>query len=140
MTIRIEQALNQKLNNYVLAREFPIDVKWGFYQDNIEPSIIGLHLRQNMLKAETVTVGMEDTGSNDHNGIYQIMVCGEVGEPSRLLKEEIDNILTEFKRGQRITYSGATVIIEKAFEAPSLVSEAYQKVPVSIRYRAFLSN
>ena len=138
MTIRIEQALNQKLNTYAIANS--LAVKWDFYQDGIEPDLAGIHLRQNMLKAETVTVGMESTGSNDNNGIYQIMICGKVGEPSGLLKARVDSILAEFKRGQQITYSGATVIIEKAFEAPSLVSEAYQKVPVSIRYRAFLSN
>ena len=138
MTIRIEQALNQKLNTYATGKSIPVE--WDFYNDGSEPSLTGIHFRQNLLPAEPAIVGMEDTGSNDHLGIYQVMVCGAAGEPSGLLKVEVDNVLAEFKRGQRITYGGIEVIIEKAFKAPPLYSEAYVKVPVSINYRAFIGN
>lgn len=138
MTIRIEQALNQKLNTYATGKTIPVE--WDFYNDGTEPSLAGIHFRQNLLPAESVIVGMEDTGSNSHTGIYQVMVCAASGEPSGALKTEIDNVLTEFKRGQRVAYSGVEVIIENASKAPPLYSEAYVKVPVSINYRAFIGN
>lgn len=138
MTIRIEQALNQKLNTYATGKSIPVE--WDFYNDGTEPSLTGIHFRQNLLPAESTVIGMEDTGSNDHAGIYQIMVCGASGEPSGALKAEIDNVLSEFKRGQRVAYSGVEVIIENISKAPPLYSGAYVKVPVSINYRCFIGN
>lgn len=138
MAIQIEQALNQKLNTYAIGKSIP--VKWDFFSDGVEPDIDGLHFRQNLLPADVSVIGMEDSGLNDHDGIYQIMVCGKAGGPSGALKAEVDNVLTEFKRGQRITYSGVTVIIEGISNAQPLYSEAYVKVPVSINYRAFIAN
>ena len=138
MAIKIEQALNQKLNTYATGKSIPVE--WDFYNDGTEPSIDGIHFRQNLLPAETSLVGMESTGSNNHTGVYQIMVCARAGEPSGALKTEIDNVLAEFKRGQRPIYSGQEVIIEGISTASPLYSEAYVKVPVSIAYRAFLSN
>jgi len=110
MTIRIEQALNQKLNAYATGKSIPVE--WDFYNDGTEPSLTGIHFRQNLLPAESDLVGMEITGSNDHKGIYQVMVCGASGEPSGALKAEIDSLLSEFKRGQYVPYSGIDVIIE----------------------------
>jgi len=138
MTIRIEQALNQKLNTYATASTIPVE--WDFYNNGTEPNLTGIHFRQNLLPADTFVVGMENTGSNDHVGVYQIMICGTAGEPSGALKAEVDNVLTEFKRGQRLAYSGIEVIIENASKAPPLYSEAYVKVPVSINYRCFIGN
>lgn len=138
MAIKIEQALNQKLNTYATGKSIP--VKWDFYNDGTEPSIDGLHFRQNVFKTETVIVGMELTGSNSHKGIYQIMICGQTGEPSGVLKTEVDNVLAEFKRGQKVSYSGVSVVIENISDAQPLYSESYVKVPVSIKYRAFIGN
>ena len=138
MTIKIEQALNQKLNNYAISNSFT--VKWDFYNDGIEPDIDGIHFRQNLLPAETLIVGMENTGSNDHTGVYQIMVCARAGEPSGELKVQVDYLLNAFRRGQVITYNSQDVIIESASISSPLYSEAYVKVPVSISYRAFVAN
>ena len=139
MAIQIEQALNQKLNAYATGKSIPVE--WDFYNDGTEPSLTGIHFRQNMLKAETVTVGIEDTGSNDHKGVYQIMVCAQAGEPSGALKTEIDNVLTEFKRsGTALVFGAVSIVIESVVEAPPLYSEAYVKVPVSVNYRSFISN
>ena len=138
MARQIEQALNQKLNTYATGKTIPVE--WDFYNDGSEPSLTGIHFRQNLLPADVAVVGMENTGSNDHVGIYQIMVCGVAGAASGDLKAEIDSVLSEFKRGQRVAYSGIEVIIENASKAPPLYSEAYVKVPVSINYRCFIGN
>ena len=138
MAIQIEQALNQKLNTYAIGKSIPVE--WDFYNDGTEPSLTVIHFRQNLLPADVSVIGMEDLGLNDHDGIYQIMVCGQAGGPSGALKAEVDNVLTEFKRGQRVVYSGVTVIIEGISNAQPLYSEAYVKVPVSINYRAFVAN
>ena len=138
MAIQIEQALNQKLNAYAVGKSIPVE--WDFYNGGTEPSLTGIHFRQNLLPVDVTVIGMEDTGLNDHSDIYQIMVCGAAGEPSGSLKTEADNVLTEFKRGQRIMFSGVTVIIEKAVKELPLYSEAYVKIPVSINCRAFVSN
>ena len=139
MAIQIEQALNQKLNTYATGKGIPVE--WDFYNDGTEPSLTGIHFRQNLLKAETVTVGIEDTGSNDHKGIYQIMICAQSGEPSGALKIEVDNVLSEFKRsGTALVFGGVSVVIESAFEAAPLYSEAYVKIPVSVNYRSFIGN
>lgn len=138
MAIQIEQALNQKLNTYAIGKSIPVE--WDFYNDGTEPSLTGIHFRQNLLPADVSVTGMEDSGLNDHDGIYQIMICSQSGGPSGALKAEVDSVLTEFKRGQRVTYSGVTVIIEGISNAQPLYSEAYVKVPVSINYRAFIAN
>lgn len=138
MSIKIEQALNTKLVAYAAPLDIP--VKWDFYNDGDEPSIDGIHFRQNQLKAASTIVGIEDTGSNDHSGIYQVMVCGKRGEPSGALKTEVDNVLAEFKRGQQLSYGGVNLVLENAYASDPLYSEAYVKVPVSINYRAFISN
>lgn len=139
MAIQIEQALNQKLNAYAIGQSIPVE--WDFYNDGTEPVLTGIHFRQNMLKAETDIVGMEDYGSNDHKGIYQIMVCAQSGKPSGPLKIEVDNVLSEFKRsGTALVFGGVRVIIESVFDSPPLYSEAYVKVPISVKYRAFISN
>ena len=105
MAIEIEQALNQKLNTYAAGKSIPVE--WDFYNDGTEPSLTGIHFRQNLLPVDVDVIGMEDTGDNDHTGIYQIMVCGQSGKPSGPLKIEVDSVLSEFSRGQRITRSGS---------------------------------
>ena len=137
MAIQIEQALNQKLNAYAVNKSIPVG--WDFYNDGTEPSLTGIHFRQNLLPADVVIIGMENTGSNDHTGIYQIMVCGQAGKPSGALKTEVDNVLAEFSRGQLATYDGVTVIIEGVNHAQPLYSEAYVKIPVSVSYRAIIN-
>lgn len=138
MAIQIEQALNQKLNAYATGKSIPVE--WDFYNDGAEPSLTGIHFRQNLLPADVVIIGMENTGSNDHTGIYQIMVCGQAGKPSGSLKTEVDLVLAEFSRGQLVTYDGVTVIIEGVNHAQPLYSEAYVKIPISVSYRAIISN
>ena len=137
MAIQIEQALNQKLNAYAVNKSIPVG--WDFYSNGTEPSLTGIHFRQNMFPADVAIVGMENTGSNSHQGIYQILVCGQAGKPSGSLKTEVDLVLAEFSRGQLATYDGVTVIIEGVNHALPLYSEAYVKIPVSVSYRAIIN-
>mgnify|MGYP000929295603 CR=1 FL=1 len=73
MAIQIEQALNQKLNAYAAGKSIPVE--WEYYSNGKELKIDGIHFRQNLLPASTTTLGVENTGTNDHIGIYQIMIC-----------------------------------------------------------------
>jgi len=138
MARQIEQALNQKLNTYAAGKAIPVE--WNFYNDGTEPVISGLHFRQNLLPAETVVVGIENTGANQHQGVYQVMVCGKIGEPAGPLKDEVDAVLAEFKRGQTVSYGGVTTKIESIYESQPLYSEAYVKIPVTINYKSFIGN
>ena len=138
MAIQIEQALNLKLNAYAAGKSIPVE--WEYYSDGTEQEIEGIHFRQSLLPASTTTLGIENTGSNDHTGIYQIMICGKNGDPSGPLKSERDSVLSEFKRGQRLTYGGVTTIIQSIQANASLRDGAYARIPVSITYRAFVSN
>lgn len=137
MAIQIEQALNQKLNAYAVGKSIPVG--WDFYSKGSEPSLNGIHFRQNLLPAPVSVIGMENTGSNDHRGIYQIMVCAKAGKAGGAVKVEVDNVLSEFSRGQIVNYGGVRVVIESANIAQPLYSEAYVKIPVSISYRALIS-
>lgn len=138
MTIRIEQALNKKLNDF--AESFNIFVEWDFYSKGVINPPAGIHLRQSIIPSETTIVGMENSGSNSHTGIYQILVCGGSGNPSIGLKERVEEILDLFSRGQLVEYNGVKVVIENTSKAAPIYSESYVKVPVSIRYRSFIGN
>ena len=125
----LRAALDSQLNS--ITNPLPIAWENKAYTQNGEA-----YLTQFLLSAETITVGIEQGGSDVLAGIYQVTVNipKESGKAAYLL--ETEKVKAQFPRSSILTSGGTRVVIQKVWSNSARIDETYYRVPVSIRYRA----
>ena len=111
----------------------PLPIAW----ENTEYTQDGnAYLSQLLIPAETITVGVEQGGSDVLAGIYQVVINTpkHLGKAAYVL--ETEKVMAQFPRSSKWTSGGTRVVIQKVWSNSAQQDETYYKVPVSIRYRA----
>src|SRR6056297_706773 len=98
------------------------------------------YIAEHYLPAETSVVGLADDDSNDFTGVYQIDVRTPLDAYKAGGNDIADAVLSHFKRGTVMTYSGQSVVVQTASRAQGRPSGSWWFIPVSIIWRAFSGN
>ena len=94
------------------------------------------YLVQNIMPAQTQTIGMEQGGSDLLAGVYQVAVYAPKGRGKGAALTEVERITSRFTRGLTVTFGDTVVSLQKVWTSPSISTETHYIIPVSIRYRA----
>lgn len=125
----LRAALDNHLNTMVDAPA----ISWenhGLDQNN------EVYLTQFLLPAETITVGIEEGGSDVLAGIYQVTVNVPKGSGKSAYLVETKKVKDRFPRSSKIDYSGTRIVIQKIWSNSAIEDANFYRVPISIRYRA----
>jgi len=95
-----------------------------------------VYLTQYLLPAETITVGVEQGGSDVLAGIYQVTVNVPKGSGKSAYLTETEKVKARFPRSSKIDYAGTRIVIQKVWSNGAVEDENFYRVPISIRYRA----
>ena len=95
-----------------------------------------IYLQPFLIPAETIAVGMEASGSDILAGIYQIIVNVPKNSDKSVWLGETAKVKDRFSRGTILNVGGTRVVLSKTWSSPSMTSDTYYSVPISIRYRA----
>lgn len=86
---------------------------------------------------EAITLG--PAGEDEAIGILQIDLYTERFNGTSEARSFFETLRTQFKSGNRFTYSGQEVVIASCGRGPGQVVDEYFKTPVTIQWRAYLS-
>lgn len=129
----ISIALNQRLQSYAAANSR--SVAWE--NKNYTPTLGTMYLRPTVLSADTALVGMANSDSTDHAGIFQIDVIAPINQAKAIALAEADAVSNYFSRGLSVTYDGVSVKIGSKSIGVGVREDAWYVVPVFINYQTF---
>ncbi len=99
------------------------------------------HLRATFMPTDPVALSVDFGGTNRHQGLLQVDIFRPVNTSEITMREAADEIAEHFARGTRLTSSGFQIdIIEPPTVGPFLSEEAYNMLPVRIRWRCLAAN
>lgn len=98
-------------------------------------------LRATFLPADTITLGVSLTSSNQHLGLLQIDVFWGVGGGELNAARLASSVIQYFKRGTTVTKDGFKAHICLApFRGPIIRDDGWTMIPVRIPYLCFAPN
>ena len=130
----ISIALNQKLEAYGLAN--PIDIAYENIQ--YEPAIGTNWIRPTVLPALSDVVGLRNTDTEIHEGVYQIDVFTSINQSKSVSLLTIDALSSYFERGLVLTYSGVNVRIIKKSTGVGSRDGAWYMTSLFIDYQSII--
>lgn len=96
-----------------------------------------IYLSESLLTGDTIPVGVSSAASDEFGGVYQVLVYAPLDNNKGPARAAADAVSAGFQRGDRLTYDGLTVTIQRTTQNPPFVSGDRFVIPVSITYRAF---
>ena len=131
MTVRIDQALTKRFIDSAFG--LPIAHENAPYSPIAQTAYAELRVLQNDVTPANLK------HSNESDGVLRVILRYPAGKGAVAAKTMGDNIFSEFTIGQRITYSGATVIITSQQRQPGVQEDGWFVIVLSMAYRAYLS-
>ena len=128
----IHTALRSRLSSLAFSPVVPI--AWEGVE--FEPGKKSF-LQAFFLPAETSTPSM-DAGGQRAEGIFQVTVNVPAGGGSGGAEAMADSIIGHFPRGSSMAGVGVDVNVLKAWRSTGLTDGVWYRIPVSIRYWAYL--
>lgn len=96
------------------------------------------YLRATLLPAETATIGVAFSSTDQFLGIMQIDVFYGSGGGEREARRIASDIVEYFARGTRMTSNGFNVeVLKRPVLGPTIKSDAWISLPVRIPYTCF---
>lgn len=104
------------------------------------PTIGTRWYRATFMPAEPSAAAVSASGANRHRGVFQVDVFDppDLGHNAGVV--EAERIVACFKRGTSLTYSGVTVVVDKAYRLPAVQEPEWYHVPVRVFFRADVTN
>lgn len=126
---KIEAALSVRLNELALPTEF-INAKFT-------PPVGVIYLKESFLRLPTISVGVAAQSSDQHDGIYQVMVMAPKDTGKSQGIKTADIVAEHFKKTTTLTREGVKVVcLRSAIGVGFPVNDRFA-IPVDVRYRAF---
>lgn len=95
-----------------------------------------LYLRENYIPASVSAIGIENSSSDDANGIYQVSVFAELDKYKLIAQTVVDSIASHFARGTALLYESQCVRIETVDVSAALIGGGWYNIPISINWRS----
>lgn len=127
---------NASIRAALATRLNTLDLPTAWENSNFTPPANAVYVAEALLPNETLSVGVSSASSDNFGGIYQVLVYAPAGAGKGAAVEMAEQIVGAFPKGASLTYSGTTVRILRASQAPALMSGDRYAIPVSIVYRA----
>jgi len=128
----ISAALDSTLNTYASANSVPV----AWENSGYAPITGTKFLRPTLLAGGTDSVGLGNTSSDDHLGIYQVDVIAPLNTGKGEAVTTADAVAGAFPKGI-ITYNGVKVRIRSVSRGSGSRDGAWFIVPVEISYQSY---
>jgi len=126
---KISAALATKLNTLGLPTHWE--------NAKFTPTNGQIYLSESLLSGDTNPVGVSSAASDEFGGVYQVLVYAPLDANKGQARATADTVAAAFQRGDRLTYGGITVTIQRTTQNPAFISGNRFVIPVSVTYRAF---
>ena len=126
---KISAALASKLNTLALPTHWE--------NAKFTPTNGQIYLSESLLSGDTNPVGVSSAASDEFGGVYQVLVYAPLDTNKGQARATADTVAAAFQRGDRLTYAGITVTIQRTTQNPAFISGNRFVIPVSVTYRAF---
>lgn len=139
MATGIETRIYEGLNSWlaVLTLTPVVPIAWP----NLPAAPNGPYLRPWLLPEPTEALTLSADGPNDYKGTYQVSAFWPVGTGTTRILEAASAIVLHFKRGTSITREGIRMWVDAPPSLGPMIQEPdIFQLPVSVPYRAFISN
>ena len=138
-TTEIRQALISQLVAASPGAALPVaSVAWE--NKNFTPTVGTRWYRATFLPGISVAAAIGDGAQNRHVGVFQVDVIDQKDTGDMLAQTEAERIITCYKRGTVLTYSGVSVRVERSYRLAANQEDEWFVIPVIIEYRADVAN
>jgi len=97
-----------------------------------------LYMRENFFPNIKTQVGLEDTSTDNYEGIYQVTISDWTGNRRFDAQEQARLVSVHYPRGSEFTYNSVKVRITRSVIETPFINENQFFVPISIYWRAFV--
>lgn len=129
--------INTKISAALATRLNSVDLPTHWENAKFTPVAGQIYLSENLLTGDTIPVGVSSAASDEFGGVYQVLVYAPMDANKGPARSAADDVAAAFQRGDRLTYDGVTVTIQRTTQNPPFVSGDRWVIPVSVTYRAF---
>jgi hypothetical protein len=135
--VAIELALLARAQAFAASQSLTIALpNIAFNPPAVGPAV--KYLRATLLPADTASLGVSFSSTNQHYGMLQMDVFQGVGGGEIAPKRIAAAIVSYFIRGTRLTSNGFTIeVLETPRIGPQITTDAWAMLPVRIPYNCF---
>lgn len=126
----ISIALNQRLQGYAVANDLDV----AYENITYEPTTGTIWVRPTVLPAAVNRIGMKNTDTEIHEGVYQIDVFAPSDQPKAIALALADDISDYFSKGLTLTYNSSSVRIGTKSVGAGSREDSWYQLPVFINY------
>lgn len=101
------------------------------------PDITLVNVRPTNLQGDTVGITLGDDGNDETIGVYQIDIFGNAGDGKNTVLRLADYYAEVFKPTTILNYGNSSATVFRASIGTAVNEDAYYKINLDIRYRAF---
>lgn len=127
------QAMNTKLAAFAATKTITVA-----YENDLFTPPSGAYLRGFLLPSQTVAAAVGVSAYNTHRGHFQIDAVYPANDGWGSCAEMAEDIRQYFKRGTKLLSNA--LVIESAYTGPGWREEGRYIIPVTVSYRAELTN
>ena len=140
-TSAIQSLLNAKLKTFAAAQSPALAV--AYENKDFAPPQAAPYLRATLLLATPHAAGCGDAAQDYQRGVFQVDVMALPDKGWGPAYALADLLRTAFKRGQRLTGTGANagtdIVCESVAVGPAMNEDTRYKLPVSITFYAYMN-
>lgn len=129
--------INTKISAALASQLDTLDYPTHWENSKFKPLPGVIYLSESLLTGDTVPVGVSSAASDEFGGVYQVLVYAPMDANKGPARAAADEVAAAFQRGDRLTYDGVTVTIQRTTQNPPFVSGDRWVIPISVTYRAF---
>ncbi len=129
----IMQAMNERVSVFASSKGMPVA-----YENDLFTPPSGPYLRAFLLPSQTVAAAVGVNAYNTHRGHYQVDAVYPANEGWGPCAEMAEDVRQYFKRGTRLLTNA--LVIDGAYTGPGWREEGRYIIPVTVSYRAELTN
>jgi hypothetical protein len=138
-TTEIRQALVSRLIAVSPGAAIPAaSVAWE--NRDYTPAVGTRWYRATFLPGQSVAAAVGVDAQNRHVGLFQIDIIDPTGSGDMVTQTEAERIIACYKRGTVLTYTGVSLICDRAYRLPANQEEDWFVIPVIVEYRADTAN
>jgi len=134
--LNIESTLNNKLNEYAIAKSMDI----AYTNTGYTPIEKTPYIAVDFLLAESFAASIGTNSKNRCPGIYQLTLNVDSGEGKAKVLEIINDLSVYFKRGNEIIYNGVKVRITKSYLGSYQETKSWFRQVLNIAFRSDIEN
>lgn len=128
----------RKISKALSLRLFDLGYATAYENAPFNPQANEIYLRESILPARTVEVGIESGSTDNFSGIYQVSVNAPRDGHKTDAQTAVEAVEAHFVRGTVVAAEGVEVRVYRTYASAAIEQGDRYVVPVSIEYRALV--